>query len=426
MKTIRERFNPVIVFVASALLIVYSNTLQSSTSTDDFQEIDPNFTIDDIQIGDPNVHYLDPEFIDVGGWHKILFTTKVRDEGPLYVADLDPLTGKFLSKDGLDLLVETRVAPIFETLINGPEWAIDATGLAIVYTRKGDGVGIKHVWKAELPQGSPPVLTQLTTGRDHHIHWAATLDPTLPAWRFFYGVERERQLYWSSKNDVNRAHPLPGYVWEGTNNGPRWIPNTPYFVYSKYIAYPSKIELVRVDTTTGDIVVVTDDSILKGDVWGFMAPEFGNEILYSALISPTEIGIYRYLNPSDPFATRFHTITVPNGDPHKYIRSIEIIQTGMGLLRQTYFAFLGADNPNPLEPCDGAIWVANLGADPASRKVWRVDEGANKPYDPRNITYRQEPEWLLGANEAFVYYNAYKKGGIKELRRARTGIRIFR
>lgn len=388
-------------------------------------ESDPGFSIDDIQIGDAAVHYLDPEFIDVLGRHKILFTTRVRDEGPLYVADLDPVTGRFVSSDGLDVLVDDRIAPIHETLINGPEWAVSAGGLSIVYTRKDDR-GFKQVWKADLVGGSQVTRAQLTRAAEHHIHWAATLDPAESSWRFFYGVERERQLYWSEEGDVDRKHPLPDYVWEGTNNGPRWIAGTPYFVYAKYVGGPSKVELVRVDTRTGEVVAVTDDGILKGDAWGFRAPEFGNEILYSALVSPTEIGVYRYSSPGAAFATRIHTIRVPSGDAHRFVRSIEIMQTAQGLLSQTYFAFLGADNPTPLEDCDGAMWIANLGADSGRRRVWRVDEGATRPYDPGNITYRQEPEWMVGAQEVFLYYNAYRDGGIKQLRRARTGIRISR
>lgn len=71
-------------------------------------EVDPNFTIEDIQLGDPRVHYLDPEFIDALGQHRILFTTQVRRVGPVYVADLDPRTGTFLSAGGLDLIVDDQ------------------------------------------------------------------------------------------------------------------------------------------------------------------------------------------------------------------------------------------------------------------------------------------------------------------------------
>jgi hypothetical protein len=57
----------------------------------------------------------------------------------------------------------------------------------------------------------------------------------------------------------------------------------------------------------------------------------------------------------------------------------------------------------------GAIYVLGLGPDAGNRLVRRVDDGS----EARRI----EPEVLIGAHEAFVYFSI---GG--QLRRARTGI----
>jgi len=370
----------------------------------------------DIQIGLSSQHYLDPEFIDVNGQYKAVFTEGVHVSGSMWVADMDPVTGDFVSGDGLDLELDTDIPPIYDTLINGPEWGVDAGGVALFYT-KYDADQNRQVWRARL--SDPPVLAQLTNDPEGRVHWAATLNRSDPSIHIFLVNYSSFELHWANEEEVTVEHPLPGYVWGEGNNGPRFIPGTAYFVYAKQIS-EDKVELVRVDTSDGSETVVTDDDILKVDTWGFIAPEFDNEICYSALISKTAIGVYRYVNPGDPFATRIAEIEVPAGDSHPYIRSIEILQTASGLFDRTYFAFMGADNPTPLVPCDGTMWVASLGPDPGSRFVRRVDEGAVSG----RTAYRQEPELMIGQDEVFLYYNSYREGGIKELRRCRTGIPV--
>jgi hypothetical protein len=387
----------------------------------DIRLVFDDFVLEDLAIGRSWIHYNDPEFIHVNGQYKMLFTPLVYDPGPVWVADIDPVTGGLVSGDGLDLWVDDGIVPIHESLINGPEWSITTRGLAMFYT-KYDARGRKQVWRAELRD--PIVRTQMTHDSLNNISWAATQNPLDASAHLF--LVRDYLLfgtvYWADENSINYENPVRGYVWPG-NNGPRWVPGTPYFVYSKQLA-PDQVELVRVDTRDGTERVVTNDRIVKVDTWGFPAPEFNNEICYSALISDTAIGVYRFLDPDDPFATLVATISLPEGDPHKYIRSIEILQMELDLVDATYFAFLGSDLPDPLDNAmKGSMWIASLGADPASRFVRRVDDGAVTGEE----TYRIEPELLIGQDEVFLYYNYYAAGGaIKELRRCGTGIRVDR
>jgi len=394
-----------------SIIIVFLALLAGQSKAQTFQ-------VDDIIIGNPNIHYLDPEFIDVNGQYKVMFTDSVYSFGYMRVADLDPVTGKFISSDGLDWKVDSNIAPIYQTLINGPEWAVDTGGLSLFYT-KYDHNGKLQVWHAQL--SNPPVLTQLTNDTSDCIHWAATLNPTDSNVKFFsvknippYGYV----LFWHNENNIyfSYTNSLPGYIWPG-NNGPRFIPGTPYFVYSKQIT-ANKIEIVRVNTLDNTVKVITNDSIKKVDCWGFKAPEFNNEICYSACTSDTTLDVYRFVNLNDPFATKIATIKTPPGEILKYISSVEILQTAEGLFDKTYFAFRGAKITEPLTPVDGAMWIASLGADSTGRFVRRVDIGAVTG----DTAYRQEPELLVGKNELFLYYNSYEVGGIKQLRRCRTGI----
>lgn len=378
------------------------------------------FRIDDRVIGRTDVHYLDPEFIDVMGHHKVLFTREPYSTGPLWVADLDPVTGDFVSGHGLELVVDTGIAALYETLVNGPEWCADRDGLAVFYT-KYDANKRRQVFRADMT--TPPRITQLTNDTLDNIHWAATMNPADPSTAFFlvrnystYGPV----LFSTDENDIRYDRPLLGYVWL-ENNGPRWIPGTKEFVYSKQIA-KGKVELVRVDANTGREIVVTNDSIMKFDTWGFPAPEFNREICYSALTSDSTLGVYRYLHPGDPFATLFMTIRLPDGEPQKYMSSIEILQTNLERFDRTWFAIRGSAYSNALSPRGGSMWIASLDRDSTERILRRVDDGG---ITGDSISWRVEPEWFVGRDEVFLYYNRYYGNGlITEFRRCRTGIPV--
>jgi len=380
------------------------------------------FQIDDRPIGRPDVHYLDPEFIDVHGQHKVLFTDSAYSAGKLWVADLDPVTGDFVSGHGTEHVLDTGIAPLYETLVNGPEWGADRDGLAVFYT-KYDGNGRRQIFRADLT--TPPRITQLTDDTLDNIHWAATLNPADPNMSFFlvrnypvYGPV----LFQVDEDDIRYDRPLLGYVWP-ENNGPRWIPGTREYVYSKQIT-KDKVELVRVDANTGRETVVTNDSIMKFDTWGFRAPEFDHDICYSALTSDSTLGIYRYLQSGDAFATRFLTIRLPDGEPQRYMSSIEILQTNLHLFGRTYFAIRGSAYSKALVARGGSMWIASLGRDSTDRFLRRVDEGL---VTGDTITWRNEPEFLVARDEVFLYYNRYYANGvIKELRRCRTGIPVIR
>ena len=69
----------------------------------------------------------------------------------------------------------------------------------------------------------------------------------------------------------------------------------------------------------------------------------------------------------------------------------------------------------------GGIWVLGLGTDPAKRLVRRLDDGEITGV-PAVVL---EPEPFVGKNEAYVYYNYFRRASGKHgLRRASTGIKV--
>lgn len=369
----------------------------------------PCFQVEDIRVGSPTVHYVDPEFIVAHDQHKMVYNDSGNTRGGVWVADIDPLTGKLT---GTDIRLDNDVATIAEAITNGAEWGADKDGLAVFYTKWINNV--RQVFRAELR--TPVVIKQLTSGATHSVHWLGTVDPARPSIDIF--VARFIQgpvVYWTGEDAISFNHMLSGYYWT-KNGGPRFVAGTRYLVYAKQIQ-AGRVEVVRIDMDSGAETVVTNDQVAKVNPFGFVAPEYGDEICYAAQISDTEVGVYRKAKPGDAYASRIATITVPSGDKHSQISSLEMVEAAKGRLDRTYFAFRGADSAD-FTKGDGSMWIASLGSDPAKRFVRRVDEGALSGAPG----YRIEPEFLVGKDEVFLYYNAYKPPMADELRKCRTGI----
>ena len=86
------------------------------------------FQPEDIRLGDPAVSYNDPEFLPNGT--RMTFVDQRRR---VWVAELEPATGRLRSRTGQDILVGEHWAP-FQYSQNGPEWCLDRQGQAVAYT----------------------------------------------------------------------------------------------------------------------------------------------------------------------------------------------------------------------------------------------------------------------------------------------------
>jgi len=372
--------------------------------------LNAQFVVNDVQVGTSQFRYLDPEFVD--GYYKVCWIDLNKK---IWAGNLDPVTGLFYSVHGQDLFIDSNVVPIDSAFINGPEWGADFEGPAVFYTKR-DSLGIRHLWRAI----TTPVLikTKLTTGSQHHIHWQGTISSSSSFTNIFLiRYDPQPSLYWCNENNIVYTNPITNHYFGSgnlVNGGPRFIQGTDYFVYSKSIN-PNKVEIVRVNTLNNTLRNITNDNIPKVDVFGFKAAEYNNQICYAARISDTTIGVYRFVQPIDTFATRFATLRIPVNDPHKYLFSLEAVQPS--IQGTTYFAVLGNLTNNPQSPIDGSMWILGLGLDSNNRFARRVDEGAVSGI----YRLRNEPEPMMGQNELFLYYNV-QISGVGELRRCRTGI----
>jgi hypothetical protein len=216
-----------------------------------------------------------------------------------------------------------------------------------------------------------------------------------------------------------KTYDLP-YYWVGSS-APRWLHGTTRIVYPRLVK-TDQVEIATFDTANGKSTVLTDDGGRKDEVWGFLAPEYGNEVLYAAQLDNKEISIYRDLKDRGGLLTKIATLKLPEQSPHQFMRSMEPLVDLRGAGGVSYFTVLAAPTPKTYARTDTSIWVFGFGKDPQNRVVRRVDDGGLTGIK----RYRHEPETSSGPGEVFVYYSVETeepgKGKIYGLRRARTGI----
>ena len=92
---------------------------------------DAQFVPDDIQAGAKGVTYSDPEFHS--GTSRVVFQNSSSGVPRVWIGEISPATGAFVSVNGRDLLVDTAIATLGPTAQtnNGPEWGEDSAGVTV-------------------------------------------------------------------------------------------------------------------------------------------------------------------------------------------------------------------------------------------------------------------------------------------------------
>lgn len=362
------------------------------------------FVPDDIQVGAAGVGYSDPEFHS--GTSRVVFQNSSAGVPRVWIGEINPATGAFVSANGQDLLVDTAIATLGPTAQtnNGPEWGEDSAGVAVFYS-KPDGLGIPQIFRASNLTAGSVMVTQVTSvpGPSWATNATVRQDATLPTTKFFYryaaGPESPGPARWADEANATAINTLTSF-----NAGafaPSWIPGTEDLVFSRFIS-PTTTDLYRYSTSTLSGTYITNEpTVPKQNIVAFNAPEFNNELCYACVVDVNALAIYRDLGSG---YTRVATLS-PNDPALPYMYSPEIFQVG-GV---TYFAVVMQNNQDYHLSTDGAIYVLGLGADAGNRLARRIDNGT--------AADRFEPEVLVGSEEVFVYFNI---GGT--LRRARTGV----
>lgn len=342
------------------------------------------------------VSYIDPEFLA----GEALVTFQHRDE--VWVGELDPVTGLFVSNEGRNHFIDSGAARLGATY-NGPEFGLDANGWAVYYAKE-DG-GEIQIWQAYLRDGVAD-SRPLTSGARHQtqiLSKNASSDTTRLL--VIRGSWQDGVAVWFDADDPSREHEFD--IVEPGSISVRWIDGTSLLTWSQRTG-SERGQLAIYDTDKDEVVAITRDAGHKTDPYGWIAPEFGDELLVLAIVDDREIAVYR--DVGDRYWERILTLGPPPASRNRVVGSAEPFVVGgksyLSLSIKSEDARIGNFD-------DGEIWVFGIEEDPAERTVIRCDDG-------QYPAPRFDPESWVGS-EAFIYYSVLN-GRVFEIRRCRTGL----
>jgi hypothetical protein len=384
--------------------------------------MEDTFTPNISPMGYPSLKYIDPEVLKYS--NKMVFQD---DKQRLWLAGIDPATGRLSSIIGHDILLDTDIAPIPSSR-NGPEWALDAHGTSVIYN-KADIQGTLQMWRARITKSGTVLTAQLTHGIQPSRGFRPSFIPTTDKTYIFYmlGTASNFETVWSISSDADTSYPVNDYYFPSA--GARFIagpdPTVPLLLHIHQD--PSKLDtqIALLDTATGQLTILTNDSGEKFEPRAFNAPEFGGEMLIAALIDRQTLAIYRDLGDPDGFWTRIEELRLPDGEVNNVLYSVKPVdgppgQDGINGI--TYFSLVANQYDSASDPGDTSMWLLGLGTDPNGRICRRVDEGAITGA----VGFRYEPETYPSNSSLFFYYNVANPSDreLGQLRVVDTGISV--
>ncbi len=348
-----------------------------------------------IRLGDDR-GYFDPEILQSPP--KMVFTDRDRT---VWLADLDPVTGRFKTTTGRELRVDTGHAPLADTN-NGPELGVDRRGWSIVYTKPVSDAYALH-WARPTADGfdieivpHERALLGATVSKAPNADatWAFAIRG---AWNTGDAVALDL-----SAGSVDRI----GAAVDGRTDG-RWIDGRLQGV-TTIVEGPDAGQLSLYDAVTKARRTITADPGEKNRPYGWAAPEADGRLRVLALVDGgAAIAVYEE-RASGPWP-RVMTVPVPPRSGATRMSSPEpFVAQGRSFATATV-----VDDSGPTR--SSQIWILDLG-DPRGPGTTRCDGGEDS-------VLRTEPEVLVGAEQAFVYHYRVQPGSSVTLHRCASGLR---
>jgi pimeloyl-ACP methyl ester carboxylesterase len=353
---------------------------------------DPNA----LRISPEGGSYIDPELLSIDD--KLAFQSS---GGTVYLSDIDPHTGAFVSASGKDLLIDTEATPLIHSF-NGPEFGIDAKGWSLFYTK--DNGGTPQIWRADV-NISDVTRTALTTGLLPKLSTLASKDVTANSIKLLFS--RGAFLKTGVVCWIDEDQPEREIVVDSIDTGTRWVDSSNSFFYVKQTGKNAG-QLFLYHTGEMTEKRITDDPDRKSYSYGWFAPEY-DELLVLAVLSDTAIAIYR--DHGAEFWQKIATLTAPPSSEYKYIGSPEpFVAAG-----KSYISFVCKKSASSSQYVDAEVWVSGIETDNNTRFIKRCDSGLPN-------TIRTDPESYIGADQVFIYYNVLTAAGTFEIWRYASDI----
>lgn len=340
------------------------------------------FMPDDRLVSDPSVSILDPEFDSVGNlmvWQD--------EAGDMWLADVDTATGHIIPATGQGTMVDSGLAnPVYTG--NGPEFGYGADETSICYTRLVVGTPYLAVarqdqagnWISGIQENANdryrPLCTKPgtpDTARMVYVNASDSLQKSV-SWRIIDEAGSERTF--TTIGDV----------------GGQWADGERAFVSPALV--DGFRQLFWVDIDTGEAVQITFDNTDKHNIILWQGPEY-NDLLLSASIDYTEVGIYRRIGGD---WQRIYIFKLPSELP--LLNSPEpFVHNGRSYIavvaaRELVGASKLSPTPKALPRGPSELWIANIdSADPFFRRI-----------DSTTPARKVEPEPFMLATGPAVYF----------------------
>ncbi|GAB3222636.1 hypothetical protein [Spirosoma arcticum] len=297
----------------------------------------------------------------------------------IWLANLNAANGGFALANGADLRMATGAAPFNLNNVNGPEFGDNANGWGVYYTKTNGSV--YQLWRS-TPDATTATETPLTTGNLLRSGVLASTNRQLSQTRLIYIRKTDNKIMWSDENNPTAEVELPGAV--AGVSGPRSLPNSPDIVFCT-----TNGQIARYSTATKTVQTLTNDSGTKTDAFGWLAPEYGGDLLLFAIVDQTRLAVYK--NNGGAFWERIKTLTVDPTSNHPYVYSAEPF-VGNGGTKSYFSLHQQRDKLTPPLQTDASVWV------------WGLD-GTRKRCDNGAAGRRLDPEFFYGATEIHLLYN---------------------
>jgi hypothetical protein len=319
----------------------------------------------------------------------------------LWVAQVNPQTGKWSPVDGRGVLVDTGAA-FASDFGNGPEWMLSTAGSQLVYNKYQPGVPPSPD-VVGLAMAVPASISTWTAGflpnGQKRINPIGSLNLTDSQPRVHYQDVNKIKTIWRMANDASTEALVPV---QGFNGGSRrWVPGTNKMILSGSGAAgaPGSVfkQVYLYDTDTGALEQITTDLANHSGAFMWKAPEFGNEYVFFCTRNYTQMAVYRNL-PDGTGVKRWTQVvglTLPATSP--YVWSPEpFVFNG-----KSYIFFQMNSNSNSSDLTQPS-WLGLMGILPENSGLTMLTP-ADAP-----ARMRMDPEYFITAQGPFIYYNRYK------------------
>ncbi|MEM6411677.1 MAG: hypothetical protein AAF683_09090 [Pseudomonadota bacterium] len=350
---------------------------------------------------DPEIHPLKPELV-------------FQESGEVWVGAIDVSTGRFVSSTGMDTFIGNTVS--LTTSRNGPEYGLDANGIAIFYNSEASDGSAQFSRAIELGPGSY-IAEQLTPNGGDRINQLPSQDDTSLTTFLTYGRDASISGVPIANGFISYLdEAIPGDDRDVTQLRPgfagfRWLKGATLFTTTIAEDGPDQGQILLVNAATGEERVITDDPGIKFDPFPWFAPEFDGAIAVHATVNETDLAIY--VDRGGPLFERVALLAPPAETSLKYVQSAEPFVSEEGI---SYITLTLKDDPGSVftDVTESEIWIYGINNGPDR---FTLDCGDGMP-----DKVRHEAESLSGTDQILVYYNEILPSGLFDLILCETGL----